>query len=104
MVIDPSQYVDDHEHIPDDQPGGRFGYRIGHIRGNYEIPDISVDECSKHVKVATIGAGISGICLSYLFQRYGENLEHVVYEKNGDIGGTWLEVRSILEFSLPSRV
>lgn len=100
MVFDPSQYVDTDEHICDDQPGGKFGYRIGHARGGYEIPDVAVDECSKHVRVVTIGAGISGICLSYLFQKFGENLEHVVYEKNGDIGGTWLEVRNIREFCL----
>lgn len=93
MVFDPSQVNGTKENIPDDQPGGKYGYRIGHKKGKYQIPDVVLDECSKHVKVVTIGAGISGIFLSYLFQKHGKNLEHVVYEKNGDIGGTWLEVR-----------
>ncbi|KAF3011722.1 hypothetical protein E8E14_010037 [Neopestalotiopsis sp. 37M] len=93
MVFDPSQVNGKKENIPDDQPGGKYGYKIGHKKGKYQIPDVILDECSKHVKVVTIGAGISGIFLSYLFQKHGENLEHVVYEKNGDIGGTWLENR-----------
>lgn len=104
MVFDPSQHEEMHENICDNQPGGRFGYRLGHTRGNYEVPDVALDDCSKHVKVVTIGAGISGICLSYLFQKHGENVEHVVYEKNGDTGGTWLEVRSLRELFFHSRV
>ncbi|KAK4499757.1 hypothetical protein PRZ48_007943 [Zasmidium cellare] len=31
--------------------------------------------------------------MAYLIQRDCTNVEHVIYEKNGDIGGTWLENR-----------
>lgn len=41
----------------------------------------------------TIGAGLSGIQLAYKIQKLCENVEHVIYEKNADIGGTWLENR-----------
>jgi cation diffusion facilitator CzcD-associated flavoprotein CzcO len=41
----------------------------------------------------TIGAGLSGIQLAYQIQKHCENVEHVIYEKNEDIGGTWLENR-----------
>ncbi|VUC25603.1 unnamed protein product [Clonostachys rosea] len=81
------------ESVPDDAPGGKYGYRIGHKKGDYEIPDIVLNSYHRKIKVITIGAGISGIHMSYLFQKFGENIEHVVYEKNGDIGGTWLENR-----------
>ena len=30
---------------------------------------------------------------AYLIQKHIENVEHVIYEKNDDIGGTWLENR-----------
>jgi cation diffusion facilitator CzcD-associated flavoprotein CzcO len=31
--------------------------------------------------------------LAYHIQKHCENVEHVIYEKNADIGGTWLENR-----------
>ena len=39
----------------------------------------------------TIGAGVSGILLAYHIQKTCQNVEHVIIEKNHDIGGTWLE-------------
>ena len=30
---------------------------------------------------------------AYHIQKFCENVEHVIYEKNQDIGGTWLENR-----------
>lgn len=48
---------------------------------------------TRKVRVISIGAGITGILNSYQFQKHLENIEHVVYEKNPDIGGTWLENR-----------
>jgi hydroxyversicolorone monooxygenase len=93
MVFDPESVAETNGvHIPDDVPGGRYGYRLGHEAGRYKIPDVVLNSPSRNIKVITIGAGISGIYLSYLIQKYGQNIEHVVYEKNGDIGGTWLEV------------
>jgi cation diffusion facilitator CzcD-associated flavoprotein CzcO len=46
----------------------------------------------KAIKVIVIGAGISGIAFAYKAQ-FLENVEYVVYEKNADVGGTWLESR-----------
>lgn len=79
--------------IPDHEPGGKYGYRLGHTDGNYTIPDRVLNTVEdRPVKVITIGAGVSGILMAYLIQRDATNVEHVIYEKNGDIGGTWLEV------------
>nr|KMM71314.1 monooxygenase [Coccidioides posadasii RMSCC 3488] len=47
----------------------------------------------RKVKVLTIGAGASGIMMAYKIQKECKNVEHVIYEKNEDIGGTWLENR-----------
>lgn len=94
MVFDPSaaNITPNGEVIPDDAPGGKSGYRLGHSRGDYEIPDVILNSYARQIKVVSIGSGISGILMSYLIQKFGENIDHVVYEKNGDIGGTWLEV------------
>lgn len=48
---------------------------------------------TRKIRVLSIGAGVSGIMNAYHIQKYLENVEHVVYEKNEDIGGTWLENR-----------
>jgi cation diffusion facilitator CzcD-associated flavoprotein CzcO len=51
------------------------------------------DPSTRKLKVLTIGAGYSGIQIAYQIQKYTKNVEHVVYEKNANIGGTWLENR-----------
>ncbi|KAH6259915.1 hypothetical protein HBI42_095670 [Parastagonospora nodorum] len=62
--------------------------------GGYNIPDIVYDDpSSRKLRVLTIGAGLSGIQMAYHIQKNCENVEHVIYEKNTDIGGTWLENR-----------
>lgn len=56
------------------------------------VEDRSVDEC-RPLRVVVIGSGISGILASIRFRQRIPNLDLQVYEKNADIGGTWLENR-----------
>jgi len=42
-------------------------------------------------KVAIIGAGFSGLCMAYRLQQLG--IPFQIFEKNPDVGGTWLENR-----------
>ncbi|KAF4447086.1 hypothetical protein FALBO_16988, partial [Fusarium albosuccineum] len=60
--------------------------------GANPLADRPVDEC-RPIRVVVIGAGISGILASIRFPQRIRNLSLVVYEKNQDIGGTWLENR-----------
>ena len=48
---------------------------------------------SRPIRIIVIGAGVAGIAAVYKFkqQLQGKNFELVVYEKNEDVGGTWLE-------------
>jgi hydroxyversicolorone monooxygenase len=46
-----------------------------------------MDPGNRKIRVLTIGAGISGILMAYQIQKQCENVEHVIYEKNNDIGG-----------------
>jgi len=67
------------------QPGSS-GYNID--------PDITYnDPKNRKLRVLTIGAGVTGTLMAYRIQRDCPNVEHVIYEKNADIGGTWLENR-----------
>lgn len=48
------------------------------------------------LKIITIGAGFSGLTIAYKIQhqyQFGNQIQHVIYEKNPDIGGTWYENR-----------
>lgn len=53
--------------IPENESGGKYGYRLGHTDGNYTIPDRVLGEVDdRKVRVITIGAGVSGILMAYL--------------------------------------
>ena len=45
------------------------------------------------LRVIFIGAGASGICFTKFAEDSLPNVEVQVYDKNPDIGGTWLENR-----------
>lgn len=56
------------------------------------ISERSIDE-SRPLKVIYIGAGVSGIDAAIQFPKFVPQLDLVIYEKNADVGGTWLENR-----------
>lgn len=55
----------------------------------YSIPQDTTwnDPSNRRLRVITIGAGFSGILMAYQVQKQCQNMDHVVYEKNSDIGG-----------------
>lgn len=53
------------------------------------------DPNNRKIRVITVGCGFSGILMAYQIQKHCENVEHVMYDKNEDIGGTWLENRCV---------
>lgn len=48
---------------------------------------------TRRLRIATIGAGISGLNMIRTLRKTMTDYEHVVYEKNPDVGGTWYENR-----------
>ncbi|OTA97918.1 hypothetical protein M434DRAFT_91250 [Hypoxylon sp. CO27-5] len=48
---------------------------------------------TKHVRIVGIGAGASGINMIRTLRRNMADYEHVIYEKNEKVGGTWFENR-----------
>jgi hypothetical protein len=62
--------------------------------GTYEIDkEVMIGGYQRKLRVLTVGAGVSGIMMAYMIQKDSKNVEHVIYEKNPDIGGTWYENR-----------
>lgn len=47
----------------------------------------------RNLRVIHIGGGASGICFSKFAEQRLENVDLQIYEKNRDVGGTWLENR-----------
>lgn len=47
---------------------------------------------TRRLRVITIGAGVSSMGLAYKIgvHKLDEYIDHVIYEANSDIGGTWL--------------
>jgi hypothetical protein len=58
----------------------------------------------RKVKVIIMGAGASSLNFFKKAEEEMDNLEIVCYEKNSDIGGTWLENRSGIHFRMQSRL
>jgi cation diffusion facilitator CzcD-associated flavoprotein CzcO len=48
---------------------------------------------ARHVRIVGIGAGASGLNMIRTLRLNLNNYDVVVYEKNADVGGTWLENR-----------
>jgi NADPH-dependent 2,4-dienoyl-CoA reductase/sulfur reductase-like enzyme len=52
------------------------------------------------IRVVCMGAGYSGLMMAIMFsqQMQGKNAELVIYERNEDLGGTWLLNRYDADF------
>ena len=47
----------------------------------------------RQLRIVCVGAGAAGLQLAYKAERLLENIDLQIYEKNSDVGGTWLENR-----------
>jgi cation diffusion facilitator CzcD-associated flavoprotein CzcO len=64
--------------------------RFGNTEGI--LQDVAIENFRPY-KVIVIGAGFSGINCAIRIPERLRNVELTVYEKNNDVGGTWLENR-----------
>jgi cation diffusion facilitator CzcD-associated flavoprotein CzcO len=74
--------------------GGNIDYsQPGSSGYNIDQEVTWMDPKNRRLKVLTIGGGVTGVLMAYQIQKHCGNIDHVIYEKNADIGGTWLENR-----------
>lgn len=45
----------------------------------------------RQLRVITIGAGAAGLNMARHIELHMENVDHIIYEKNSEVGGTWYE-------------
>lgn len=66
----------------------------GYVNGDsrYKVEEHVLGE-PRHLRIVTIGAGAAGLNMARHLELYMNNFEHVIYEKNDDVGGTWFENR-----------
>jgi hypothetical protein len=69
----------------------RYGWPTENNRG-YQIKEAPFGT-ERPLRVIHVGAGASGICLAKFLPSALKNVSLICYEKNNDIGGTWLENR-----------
>jgi hypothetical protein len=60
--------------------------------GDYAVREEPLGS-SKHIRIVGIGAGASGINMVRTLRRSLKNFDHIIYEKNAGVGGTWHENR-----------
>ena len=71
------------------------GLKNGHrLETGYKIPDLPIGH-RRPIRVICLGAGYSGLMMAIMFNEKMKdaNAELVIYERNEDLGGTWLENR-----------
>lgn len=74
------------ESLPD-----KYGWPRENHNG-YQIKE-QISGTARPIRVIHIGAGASGICFAKYAAETLCNVHFVCYDKNPDIGGTWLENR-----------
>jgi monoamine oxidase len=61
---------------------------------NWQIDPARFGFAPKKLRVVCIGAGFSGLIFAHKVKyerEYDDVLEYTIYEKNSEVGGTWLE-------------
>lgn len=84
--------------------GERFDYSQPGSSGYHIDQNLTWnDPNNRKLRVLTIGGGVTGILMAYQIQKHVANVEHVIYEKNEDIGGRSLFFDIILVYlNLPA--
>ncbi|KIX05594.1 uncharacterized protein Z518_06466 [Rhinocladiella mackenziei CBS 650.93] len=81
-----------HYDAPQHRGDGDLEYMHGSKSEAYYIDHEHIHKRQK-MRLICIGAGIAGIAAAYKYMEQLRDVEFQIYEKNHDVGGTWLENR-----------
>jgi hypothetical protein len=82
-------------HDPDSIPGSSEPHENSWYNqdfGGYRITEEPLSQ-RRPLRLVCVGAGAAGLQIAYKAERLLKDVELKIYEKNADIGGTWLENR-----------
>lgn len=70
---------------------------MGSSQESYNVTEQPLHS-GRPLRIICVGAGASGLLLAYKIQYnfYESDVQVQIYEKNADLGGTWLENRHAL--------
>lgn len=60
--------------------------------GEYQVREHPLNTKDR-ISVICVGAGVSGLATAIRVQETTTDVDFEIFEKNGDLGGTWLENR-----------
>lgn len=61
----------------------------------YRIDERPLGE-ARHLRIVCIGAGVAGLNLARQVDKHLQHVDLQIYEKNAQVGGTWLENKSVV--------
>lgn len=59
-------------------------------KADYQVQDLYHSQITKPLKIICVGNGISGLYLAFRLCQRMESFELAIYEKNTDVGGTYV--------------
>lgn len=96
MPVEPEQHQDSafFKRPTPDAKAAQNGSLAAHLNSLYEVLERPIGS-RRRLRVVTLGAGYSGLMMAILFNEKlkDANAELTIYERNPDLGGTWLENR-----------
>lgn len=84
-------------YLPDDEGADLGRNEVRPLINNPSPDDVTIQEqlygTRKKMRIAVLGAGMSGLNFFKSAEERLKNVEIICYEKNADVGGTWYENR-----------
>ena len=77
---------------PQSEAGPTICINNGSGQSRYVVEEHPIGE-PRRLRIITIGAGASGLNMARQLELHMKNVEHIIYEKNSGVGGTWFENR-----------
>jgi len=90
-IVTISAAPDEDMAVPSDAPHENEWYS-GRDFDGYRVTEQPL-YARRKIRVICVGAGATGLQFAYKAERLLKDVELQIYEKNDDVGGTWLENR-----------
>jgi NAD(P)-binding Rossmann-like domain len=90
-IVTSSAGIDPGRHPKRKRPAPRE-YMVHQDFDGYKITEQPLHH-RRPIRLVCVGAGVAGLPIAYKAERLLKDVQIQIYDKNSDIGGTWLENR-----------